>query len=150
MIKKASSNNYPAVIELWELSVRATHDFLPEDYLRHIKTLLPSILPQVELYIEENAAGMIRGFLGVADRKMEMLFIHPDSRGQGIGKSLLRFAVDHLAVNKVDVNEQNEKAVDFYKKMGFSIVSRTETDGLGKPFPLLEMEFTGDQPDRFD
>jgi hypothetical protein len=45
MINSASQRDYPAIIGLWELSVRASHLFLPEDYLQRIKKLLPSILP---------------------------------------------------------------------------------------------------------
>jgi len=33
-------------------------------------------------------------------------------------------------------------AVSFYKKIGYNVVGRTEVDGLGKPFPILQMEYT--------
>src|ERR1700752_220804 len=103
MIKTANDSDYEEIIELWELSVRATHHFLPEDYLQHIRSLLPSILPQVQLYIHRDNAGKISGFLGVADKKIEMLFIHPESRGRGIGRLLTRFAIDELGTDTVDV-----------------------------------------------
>jgi putative acetyltransferase len=113
MINSASQRDYPAIIELWELYVRASHLFLPEDYLQRIKKLLPSILEAVKLFVHlENDQKTITGFLGVTDEKIEMLFIHPDKRGQGIGT---------------------------YKKIGYEVVGRTEVDGLGKPFPLLQM-----------
>jgi putative acetyltransferase len=140
MISKATEKDYPAIIEVWEQSVRATHHFLPEDYLQEIKTLLPSILPAVPVYIFKTEKGTIKGILGVAEQKIEMLFIHPGSRGQGIGKLLTRFAVDELKADKVDVNEQNEQAVGFYMKMGFVQKGRTDTDSMGRPFPLLLME----------
>ena len=142
MINSASHRDYPAIIELWELSVRASHFFLPEDYLQKIKNLLPSILPAVKLFVhfdKDNQA--ITGFLGVNEEKIEMLFIHPAKRGQGIGRLLNQFAVEQLQTYKVDVNEQNEQAVSFYKKIGYQVVGRTEVDGLGKPFPILQMEF---------
>ena len=142
MINSASQRDYPAIIELWELSVRASHFFLPEDYLQKIKRLLPSILPTVKLFVhfdEDNQT--ITGFVGVSEEKIEMLFIHPDNRGQGIGRLLNKFAVEQLQTYKVDVNEQNEQAVSFYKKIGYKVVGRTEVDGLGKPFPILQMEY---------
>jgi putative acetyltransferase len=71
---------------------------------------------------------------------MEMLFLVPKSRGKGIGRMLLEFAVAELGVNKVDVNEQNSAAVGFYEHMGFKAVGRSPVDGEGKPFPLLHME----------
>lgn len=69
-----------------------------------------------------------------------MLFIDPYLRGQGIAKMLLQFAIDHLNVTNVDVNEQNIQAVGFYKHFGFKVISRSELDGTGKPYPILHMQ----------
>src|SRR5262245_10790053 len=72
MINSASQRDYPAIIELWELSVRASHLFLPEDYLQRIKNLLPSILPAVRLFIHlDKDQKTITGFLGVSEEKIE-------------------------------------------------------------------------------
>lgn len=142
MINSARLRDYPAIIELWELSVRASHFFLPEDYLQKIKKLLPSILAAVRLFVHlDKDNKTITGFLGVSEEKIEMLFIHPDKRGQGIGSLLNTFAVEQLHTHKVDVNEQNDQAVGFYKKLGYKVVGRTAVDGLGKPFPILQMEY---------
>jgi putative acetyltransferase len=141
MITKASSKDFTAIIELWELSVRKTHDFLHEDYMLEIKSLLPSILPSVELYVNKNETGKITGFLGVANKKIEMLFIHPDFSGKGLGRMLTMFAIEKLHMNRVDVNEQNQQAVNFYKHLGFAVIARSDVDGLGKPYPLLMMEY---------
>ncbi|HEY1021166.1 MAG TPA: GNAT family N-acetyltransferase [Flavisolibacter sp.] len=70
-----------------------------------------------------------------------MLFIHPRSQGRGLGKALLQYAVFTLKIKAVDVNEQNDQAVDFYRKFGFTVTSRSETDGLGKPYPLLTLHY---------
>jgi putative acetyltransferase len=80
------------------------------------------------------------GFLGVAERKAEMLFIDPDYLGQGLGKKLMDFAFTNLNVNNVDVNEQNSNAVKFYKKLGFETYERTEKDDQGKNYPLVRMK----------
>ena len=79
MINSATLRDYPAIIELWELSVRSSHLFLPEDYLQRIKKLLPSILEAVKLFVHlDKDQKTITGFLGVSDEKIEMLFIHLD------------------------------------------------------------------------
>jgi putative acetyltransferase len=142
MINSATQRDYPAIVKLWEHSVRASHFFLPEEYLQRIKNLLPSILPAVKLFVyldKDNKTPI--GFLGVSEEKIEMLFIHSDKRGRGIGSLLNKFAVEQLHTHKVDVNEQNEQAIGFYKKLGYKIIGRTELDGLGKPFPILQMEY---------
>ena len=65
--------------------------------------------------------------------------MHPDSRGTGIGQRLVRFAVDVLGAQTVDVNEQNEQAVGFYRRLGFEVEGRSPLDPLGKPYPMLHM-----------
>lgn len=49
--------------------------------------------------------GQVVGFIGVVEDKVEMLFIHPQWRGQGIGRRLLEYAIKALGSTKVDVNE---------------------------------------------
>jgi len=141
MITAATEKDYPVIVEVWEKSVRATHDFLPEDYLQEIKILLPDILPHVQLFVWKDDNGLIKGFAGVAQNKIEMLFIHPASIGKGLGKTLARFCVHTLNADTVDVNEQNKNAVAFYKKIGYHQTGKQELDSMGRPFPLLQMKY---------
>jgi putative acetyltransferase len=139
-IEKADKEDYPELISVWEASVRATHDFLTEE---DILSLRPLILDQyfdaVELWCVRDADGKIMGFCGVAEGNLEMLFVAPDSRGQGVGTALCRLAVDRMGVTRVDVNEQNPQALGFYEHFGFKIVGRSPLDSQGNPFPLLHM-----------
>ncbi|PXX25920.1 GNAT family N-acetyltransferase [Arenibacter sp. ARW7G5Y1] len=140
-IESISQAEYPVVVEVWEASVRATHQFLREEDIAYFKPLmLNEYLKAVQLRCVRNEVKEIIGFMGVEGRHLEMLFVHPAYRGMGIGKSLLTFSIQELNVNKVDVNEQNEQAVDFYKYVGFKTVSRSELDASGKPYPILHME----------
>ncbi|MNT84650.1 putative N-acetyltransferase YjaB [compost metagenome] len=70
-----------------------------------------------------------------------MLFIAPEHRGEGLGKQLLRYALEHLNADELDVNEQNPQALGFYLKQGFEVIGRSEVDGMGQPYPLLHMRF---------
>lgn len=140
-IEPVVPNEYPEVTDVWEASVRATHHFLTESDILYFKPLiLNDYLKAVELSCIKDDKGRILGFMGVHGDSLEMLFIHPDARGQGIGKQLLLHSIHHLNVQKVDVNEQNPQALGFYEHMGFVVVSRSERDGLGKPYPLLHMQ----------
>ncbi len=140
MIVIATKEDHQEIITVWELSVRATHHFLSEADIQFFKPLiLDQYLDAVRLFCTRNEAGLITGFLGLSDDKIEMLFIHPDVRGQGIGKQLLEYAVHEQQIRSVDVNEQNEQAVGFYQHMGFRVIHRSPVDGMGKPFPLLSM-----------
>ena len=143
-IDKINKIEYPEVVNVWEASVRATHHFLKEEDIEYFKPLiLNTYLDAVELRCIRNNEHKIVGFLGVAEGNLEMLFIHPDYAGKGVGKTLLTYAVGHLMVNKVDVNEQNEQAVGFYEHFGFEVVGRSELDATGKPYPTLHMQLKG-------
>lgn len=140
-IDDIKKTEYNEVVNIWEASVRATHHFLKEEDIQYFKPLiLHTYLDAVELKCVRNEQGNIIGFLGVADQNLEMLFIHPGYRGKQVGKTLLRFSVENMYVTKVDVNEQNDQAVGFYKKCGFETTSRSELDSSGKPYPTLHME----------
>ena len=131
---------FPHVVEVWEASVRATHDFVSDADIEVFRPLLREELPQIaELACVRASDGQLAGFVGVADGKVEMLFIHPAWRGQGGGARLLHYAVTTFGATTLDVNEQNGAALGFYLRMGFEVVGRSETDGMGKPYPLLHM-----------
>ena len=142
-ISRVREEDFPRVLEVWEASVRATHHFLSEADIQFIKPLIPDALAQVkELFCVRDADDRVAGFLGVEDSKIEMLFIHPNWRGRGIGSRLLKYATDVLGARLVDVNEQNDQAVGFYQRMGFEVEGRSELDSTGKPFPLLHMRIS--------
>ena len=124
-VTTATPDDYLAIVDLWEASVRATHTFLPEEDIQMFRPLiLDQYLDAVTLLCARTTDGAITGFLGVADNKVEMLFIDPALMGQGIGRLLLEFAVKDLGATLVDVNEQNPDAVGFYLHYGFELVSR--------------------------
>ncbi len=139
-IQSAAKADHLKLIEIWESSVRATHDFLAEADLQALKPLiLQQYFAAVDLRCAKNAQGEIVGFCGVHDGNIEMLFIAPDARRQGIGAMLAAHAVHVQGVTKVDVNEQNQQALGFYLHIGFKVTGRSAVDGQGKPYPLLHM-----------
>ncbi|MGJ8681935.1 acetyltransferase [Paraglaciecola sp.] len=132
--------DYLSLIEIWEESVRATHEFLPEENIKSLKSqILMFYFDAVELRGAKNENNEYVGFIGVADGNIEMLFVSPKYIGCGIGALLTNHAIKHQSAIKVDVNEQNPAAVGFYQHIGFKVVGRSELDGQGNPFPLLHM-----------
>tara|TARA_B100000929_G_C15504623_1_gene418456 strand:+ start:288 stop:743 length:456 start_codon:yes stop_codon:yes gene_type:complete len=139
-IESVNSDDYPELLDVWENSVRATHDFITEDDIAFFKPIIiEQAFPNVTLKCIKSEHKTILGFVGVHDSKIEMLFILDAARGKGVGKALLNYAIEQLAANKVDVNEQNPLAVGFYQHMGFKVASRSPLDDMGKPFPILHM-----------
>ncbi|MDA0122376.1 MULTISPECIES: GNAT family N-acetyltransferase [Vibrio] len=140
IVENVLPENYAEMLNVWENSVRATHDFITEEDIEFFKPIIiEQAFPAVALRCVKNDSGSILGFVGIYDSKVEMLFILNETRGQGVGKVLLQYAIEQLGATKVDVNEQNPQAVGFYEYMGFRVVSRSPLDDMGKPFPILHM-----------
>ena len=130
------------VVKIWESSVRATHLFLSDGEIEHIKIYVPQLLREVpHLFLAEDEAGNPVAFMGVADRSLEMLFVAPEMRGCGIGKQLVTYGIENYAIETLTVNEQNPQAIGFYKHMGFYAYKRTELDEQDNPYPLLYMRY---------
>lgn len=142
-IEKVSKTDYQQLIQLWEASVRATHHFLTEADINELKPLiLQHYFDAVDLRCVKNTEGLIIGFSGVAAGNLEMLFVAPKCRGQGVGTLLCTHAITEQKVSKVDVNEQNPQALAFYQHLGFEVIGRSPFDGQGKAFPLLHMQLS--------
>ncbi|MCD8079690.1 MAG: GNAT family N-acetyltransferase [Bacteroides sp.] len=140
-ITEIEKEEYPLLLPIWEASVRATHDFLKEEDLLYYKECIRQENFWQSMHIRVmRQEGNIVGFTGTDGDKLEVLFLHPSARGRGYGKRLLDDAVQREGICKVDVNEQNRQAVGFYLRYGFKQQSRSEQDGLGKPYPLLHLE----------
>ena len=139
-ISPVAAAEIPRLVEVWEASARATHHFLTEADFQFFKPLVGDELAQLQsLLCVRDGDGQAVGFIGVEGDEVESLFIHPDWRGQGIGRRLLTYAIETLGATRLDVNEQNDQAVGFYRRMGFVVAGRSEDDGLGRPFPILHM-----------
>lgn len=135
---------FDVLLSIWESSVRATHHFLKTEDIQFFKRIIQErqIFDLVSLTCVRDVNDDILGFMGVSGQSLEMIFLDPRAMGKGIGKILLRYAIDNLGVTKVDVNEQNHGAFKFYEHFGFKTVSRSELDETGKPYPILHMQLT--------
>ncbi|OTG80644.1 GNAT family N-acetyltransferase [Acinetobacter sp. ANC 4648] len=138
-IKKTLSTQHHQLLNIWEKSIRATHDFLNEQQILQIQELIIKhhYFDHVQLFHVEREQKIV-GFIGLAYDKIEMLFIAPQYFHQGIEATLIQHAVS-LGIHEVDVNEQNVKALAFYQQYGFRQFARSELDAEGNPFPILHL-----------
>lgn len=103
-----------ALTELWERSVKATHDFLSADEIAAIKEYVPQALGGVPVLVAARSEQQVMtAFLGLDGGRIEMLFVSPEERGKGIGKALIQQAVERYGAWEVTVNEQNPQASAF-------------------------------------
>lgn len=140
-VRDRSAARINALVNVWEASVRATHQFLSGPEIERIRAYVPQALEHVEhLIAAERQSGEPVAFMGTENGRLEMLFLAPEERGQGTGKQLLQYGIAHYGIQELTVNEQNPQAVGFYEHMGFQTYKRTDFDEEGNPYPLLYME----------
>ena len=142
-VRLARVEDRAQMLTLWERSVRATHHFLEDKDITVLRPLVAEELASngIDWWVLVSDAETLIGFLGFKTDTIEALFIEPDNLRQGAGKFLVTHA-QSLTSNllAVEVNEQNESALQFYKAMGFLVVKRSPTDLEGRPFPILHMK----------
>ena len=120
--------------------MRVTHKFLSNKEILEIKKYVPKALNTVEhLVIVVDEYSNPIGFMGIENRKLEMLFIKNSERGKGLGKKLLNYGIDNYNINELAVNEDNPNDKAFYERMGFVVYKRKELDEQGNPYPVLYM-----------
>lgn len=129
------------LLAIWEKSVAATHHFLTREDIAALKPYVQESMARIgTLYVYYGENDEIEGFMGLRANKIEMLFVDAGRLRTGIGGRLVAYALEHLGACRVDVNEENEGALKFYKKMGFRVRSRSAQDEQGNDFPILHME----------
>ena len=142
LIRLAAVDDRVPMLELWERAVRATHHFLDDAKIAELRPAVVDVLASdaLQWWVVETADGVV-AFLGLVSNSVEALFIDPGSHGRGIGRLLMDHAQQLNAGSAllVDVNEENDGALAFYRRLGFEVVGRSATDGDGRPYPLLHM-----------
>lgn len=129
---------YPTAVDIWARAVKATHHFLTEEDFNALHEEIPSYFAQVDAQLWYDGDALI-GFSGIYDQSLEMLFIDPVHFKKGYGTQIIQRLFEDKHITTVDVNEDNPNAVKFYHKQGFEQVSRSETDGEGRPYPILHL-----------
>lgn len=84
---RPAATDFDALTALWEASVRATHHFLDEAYIRYLKPLIRNeYLKSVELYGLRGNDGAIVAFMGYPNVKSKCCSsIPPSGRWAWVG-----------------------------------------------------------------
>lgn len=146
IIRPSQPSDYSSLLEIWATAVDATHDFLSKHDRNEIEMQVRDYLTSAPLFVAADRNDQPLGFLHVEDGHIHALFVHADHHGAGVGRRLIEHVVASNGTLRVDVNEQNERGVGFYRHLGFSRVSRSPTDSDGRPYPILHLEMDMARP----
>lgn len=119
MIRLFEFQDLDQIMEIWLEGNLQAHGFIGEEHWRRNYEPVKSVLPNAEVYVDEEA-GEIRGFIGMDADYVAGLFVKEAYRGRGIGRRLIE-AVRGRKRLSLHVYEKNTGAVAFYRAQGFKI-----------------------------
>lgn len=140
-IRQFREEDFTAVSEIYSQSKLDELRFEEQSFI-----LLPiesdkerlAALMESDIYVfgEDNIAG----YLAIHCMEIRALFVHPDSRGKGIGKQLLEYALALVKGKAIlYVAKNNTPAKALYRSYGFSVVEEFETEYNGVPILANKM-----------
>lgn len=124
---------------------------------RWTRSLQTSTWPTSGTLVAESQSRVILGFAhlmatrdadGDPERVCEVagFYVAPVAWRQGVGRVLMETAVSHMRAAAyleatLWVLEGNERAIDFYRAMGFQPDHRSKDDVVGDGFPVTDLRF---------
>ncbi len=116
-------------MEIWLTANINAHGFIADSYWEsHFDIVKNHYLPDSETYVyTENSK--VCGFVSVLNSNfIGALFVAPDFQCRGIGASLLSYCKERFPSLRLCAYVENERAVSFYLREGFQILSRSAAD----------------------
>jgi putative acetyltransferase len=139
-VRPGTAADLPRALEIWRRAVDATHGFLTRTDRAEIDVMVErEFLPNADLWVAEDDAARVAGFLVMDADMIDALFVDPAIHGQGVGTLLLEHALQQAPNARVDASEQASNALPFYLARGFRVVGRSEQDPQGRPYPLIHL-----------
>lgn len=119
-IESRDENLVNEILGVYEKSIEHLNGVMPKESMEEIKSNTEKMIKNIEnLIIVKNDEENIIGFMGCEDENLEMLYLHPDYKNQGIGKELINIAINNHNVNKAHIVKINTDGIDFCRHMGF-------------------------------
>ena len=123
MIRNLENKDIDKIMNIWLKSTIKSHDFISEEYWKNsYNTVKDVYIPIAETIVYEDHDD-IKGFISIIDNEfIGALFVDIDAQGNGIGKSLLDYAMNKYKKLSLAVYKDNKKSVEFYIHRGFKII----------------------------
>ena len=124
MIRQLQNKDIDKIMGIWLESTIYAHKFISKEYWNENYNIVKDVyIPMSKTFIYEDNDD-IRGFISIINNDfIGALFVEKNYQGQGIGKSLIDYAKNLYDNLSLAVYKENEKALEFYKKMEFKIIS---------------------------
>lgn len=131
MIREFQILDTEQVMKLWLFGNIDAHSFVPEEYWRSHFNEVQEALLQANVFVYD-IDGKVLGFIGLMNEYIAGIFVDKSCRSTGIGTQLLKYAKQKYDTLSLSVYPQNSRAVAFYHREGFSILSEGVDEDTGK------------------
>ena len=124
MIRQLQNKDIDKIMGIWLESTIYAHKFISKEYWNENYNIVKDVyIPMSKTFVYEDNDD-IRGFISIINNDfIGALFVEKNYQSQGIGKSLIDYAKNLYDNLSLAVYKENEKALEFYKKMEFKIIS---------------------------
>lgn len=119
---------------LWLRSTLAAHPFIDESYWYESAAMVrETFLPQSITWVASRPEdGKIIGFISVLNQQfIGALFVIEQVYGAGIAQRLMAEVKNNYSSLLLEVYQQNQRAVAFYRREGFAVIADTHHPGTG-------------------
>lgn len=111
-----------AVVRVWNATKRDTYDFIPQEQGRSVAEDGAFFRERIALRCAIWVAvedGDVLGFVALAGRYVDRLYVRPDAQRRGVGAALFATAIAHAPGGvELHTHQKNAKARAFYEKQG--------------------------------
>lgn len=131
------------LLKIWEDSVRATQEVSEEFITHRRKEIEKDYIAKAEEILICTTTEEWLGFIAVQKDEITLLFIAPQYFGKGIGKALLKEALNrHLyPFEKIKLNSRKQ-ALGFYQSLGFKKAGKLFLAGASGKVTLIPLNIT--------
>ncbi|MCO1336164.1 GNAT family N-acetyltransferase [Microbulbifer sp. OS29] len=141
MIRKYNKNDYRCLLDIYSRSKldelrfeSRSFDLLPLD---EDKKRFASLM-ESDIYVYEKSE--VVGYCALYGNEIRALFVHPSSRGEGIGCALLEHLLAKISGPALlHVAKTNDPVKNLYRKYGFFVTREFEATYSGIPVLANEM-----------
>ena len=123
MMRKYTTKDTDALIEIWDNAESAAHPFLPKSVRDKVREDMRKIyLPNAETWVLEVDGSPV-GFIAMIDTEIGGLFLKTSHQGKGMGHQMVDYVVDLKGPLTVEVFKDNKIGLPFYERYGFAVTS---------------------------
>lgn len=129
------------VMDIWLQASIQSHGFIPAQQWQQAYPLVrDTYLPRSQVTVWQDGQQVL-GFLGLVQNSyVGALFVHPQHQGRGIGCELLTHCQAHHSHLFLTVFAENPGAIRFYRRHGFEILRKQESDFPGHEEYIMEWQ----------